>query len=125
MQKGVLLLMICIENHLGIIEISQEYFSYLIGNAVSSCYGVASMVKSGTRQGLRSVFSKRTFADEGIRVRSENGRLVVDLHICVIYGMNISEISKSIINKVRYTVEEATGLSVKKVNVYVDSMKSE
>lgn len=117
--------MIRIENHLGSIEISQEYFSYLIGNAVSSCYGVAGMVKSGTRQGLRSVFSKRSFADEGIRVRSENGRLVVDLHISVIFGMNIAEIAKSIVNKVRYTVEEATGLAVKKVNVYVDSMKAE
>lgn len=117
--------MIRIENHLGSIEIAQEYFAYLIGNAVSSCYGVAGMVKSGTRQGLRSVFTKKTFADEGIRVRSESGKLVVDLHICVIYGMNISEIAKSIVNKVRYTVEEATGLSVRKVNVFVDGMKSE
>ena len=117
--------MIRIDNHLGCIEISQEYFAYLIGNAVSSCYGVAGMVKNGTRQGLRSVFFKKTFADEGIRVRSENNKLVVDLHISVIYGMNISEIAKSIVNKVRYTIEEATGLSVKKVNVYVDGMKSE
>ena len=117
--------MIRIENHLGRIEIAQEYFEYLIGNAVSSCYGVAGMVKSGTRQGLRSVFTKKSFADEGIRVRSENGKLIVDLHICVIYGMNISEIAKSIVNKVRYTVEEATGLSVRKVNVFVDGMKSE
>ena len=117
--------MIRIENHLGTIEISQEYFAYLIGNAVSSCYGVAGMVKSGARQGIRSIFFNRTFADEGIRVRSENGRLVVDLHICVIYGMNIAEISKSIVNKVRYTVEEATGLSVKRVNVYIDGMKTE
>ena len=117
--------MIRIENHLGYIEISQEYFAYLVGNAVSSCYGVAGMVKSGTRQGLRSVFTKRSFADEGVRVRSENDKLVVDLHICVIYGMNISAIAKSIVNKVRYTVEEATGLSVKKVNVYVDGMKND
>lgn len=117
--------MIRIDNHLGSIEVSQEYFSYLIGHAVSSCYGVAGMVKSGTRQGLRSLFSKRTFADEGIRVRGEGEKLVVDLHICVIYGMNIAEISKSIVNKVRYTVEEATGLAVKKVNVYIDGMKAE
>lgn len=43
--------MIRIENHLGTIEISQEYFAYLIGNAASSCYGVAGMVKSGTQTG--------------------------------------------------------------------------
>lgn len=118
--------MIRIENRYGTIEVSQEYFRYLIGNAVSACYGVTAMVKSGPRQGLRSVlFNKRSFADDGIHVRSDGDRLVVDLHISVVYGMNISAIAKSIVNKVRYTVEEATGLAVKKVNVFVDSMKAE
>lgn len=117
--------MICIENHLGIIEISQEYFAYLIGNAASACYGVAGMVKSGTKQGIRSIFYRRSFADEGIRVHSDNDKLIVDLHISVMYGMNISAIAKSIVNKVRYVVEDATGLDVKKVNVFVDDMKSE
>ena len=117
--------MIGFETTLGVVEISQEYFAYLIGNAASSCYGVAGMVKSGTKQGIRSVFTKRSYADDGIRERSEGDKLIVDLHISVIYGMNISAIAKSIVNKVRYTVEEATGLDVKKVNVFVDGMKSE
>ena len=51
--------------------------------------------------------------------------LNVDLHIIVTYGLNISAIVKSIVNKVRYTVEDATGLEVHKVNVFVDAMKSE
>ena len=117
--------MIRIEDHLGTIDISQEYFADIEGYAASSCYGVAGMVKSGAKQGLRSLITRRSYADEGIRVRSENDRLVIDLHISVIYGMNISAIAKSIVNKVRYTVEEATGLQVKKVNVFVDGMKSE
>lgn len=117
--------MIRIENRYGTIEISQEYFRYLVGNAVSSCYGVAGMVRSGPRQGLRSILSRRAYADDGVRVRSEGDRLVVDIHIEVIYGMNIAAISKSIVNKVRYSIEEATGLSVKKVNVFVDGMKPE
>ena len=122
--------MVKIENHLGTIDISQEYFACLIGNTVSQCYGVAGMEKTGTRQGLRSLFSRRSFADQGIRVHSSPGdrgeadKLVVDLHIAVVYGMNISAIAKSIVGKVRYTVEEATGLDVKKVNVFVDGMKN-
>lgn len=123
-RKGELY-MICMENRYGTVEVSQEYFRFLIGNAVSSCYGVAGMVRSGPRQGLRSVLSRRTFADDGIHVRGDGDRLIVDIHIAVIYGMNISAIAKSIVNKVRYTVEEATGLSVKKVNVFVDGMKPE
>ena len=117
--------MIRIENRYGTIEISQEYFRYLVGNAVSACYGVAGMVRSGTRQGLRSLLSRRAYADDGVRVRGDGDSLVVDIHIEVIYGMNIAAISKSIVHKVRYSVEEATGLTVKKVNVFVDGMKPE
>ncbi len=117
--------MIRIENRYGTIEIAQEYFRYLVGNAVSSCYGVAGMVRSGTRQGLRSLVTRRAFADDGVRVRSNGDNLVVDIHIEVIYGMNIAAISKSIVHKVRYCIEEATGLTVKKVNVFVDGMKPE
>lgn len=58
-------------------------------------------------------------------VRHDTDGLSVDLHIIVTYGLNISVIVKSIVSKVRYTVEEATGLKVSKVNVFVDAMKNE
>jgi uncharacterized alkaline shock family protein YloU len=83
------------------------------------------MVRSGPKQGLRSMLSRRAYADDGVHVRAEGDRLIVDIHISVVYGMNIAAIAKSIVNKVRYTVEEATGLTVKKVNVFVDGMKPE
>lgn len=117
--------MIRMENQLGTVEITQEYFRYLIGNAVSDCYGVTAMVKTGARQGLRSIFSKRNYTDDGVNVRGDAGKLVVDLHISVIHGMNIPAIAQSIVHKVRFTVEEATGLQVKKVNVFIDNMKAE
>ncbi|HZJ77612.1 MAG TPA: Asp23/Gls24 family envelope stress response protein [Clostridia bacterium] len=115
--------MIRLENYLGIIEISHEYFSKLIGNAVSSCFGVAGMANSNARQGLRSVFrKKRSFVDKGVNVYKDGNGLSVDLHIVVTFGLNITAIVKSIVNKVRYVIEEATGLEVRKVNVYVDGM---
>ena len=114
--------MLKLENHLGMIEISEEYFANLIGHAVSECFGVSGMVSSGAVQGLRSTFSKEEFADKGVSVKSVKGNLVVDLHIAVTYGINIATVVKSIVNKVRYVTEEATGLEVSKVNVFVDEM---
>ena len=116
--------MIKLENHLGTIEISDQYFANLVGNAAASCYGVSKMVHHGVEQGVRSFF-RQDFPARGVHVRGNNSSLTVELHIMVIYGMNISEIVKSIVNKVRYTVEENTGINVKKVNVFVDSMKAE
>ena len=117
--------MIRIDNRYGTIEISQDYFRHIIGEAASSCYGVVGMVRKGTRKGLRAMLSRGAMVEDGVRVRNEGDRLVVDIHIEVVFGMNISAIAKSIVNKVRYTVEEATGLTVKKVNVFVDGIQPE
>lgn len=124
MKGGISL--VRLENHLGVIEISQPFFATLIGNAASSCFGVAGMANSNARQGLRSILNKGSnFVDQGISVKKDGSGLIVDLHIIVTYGLNISAICQSIVNKVRYTVEETTGLDVHKVNVFVDGMKSE
>lgn len=118
--------MVKIENYLGTVCVSQDYFSTLVGNAVTTCFGVAGMANGNARQGIRSFFFRnKNFIDKGVFVRMSGNSLVVDLHIIVIYGLNLSATVKSIVNKVRYTVEEATGLEVKKVNVYIDAMKSE
>ena len=69
--------MLKLENHLGVIEISEEYFANLIGHAVSECFGVAGMVSSGAVQGLRSALSKEEFLDKGVAVKAVNGKLVV------------------------------------------------
>ncbi|MDR1465360.1 MAG: Asp23/Gls24 family envelope stress response protein [Oscillospiraceae bacterium] len=118
--------MIRFENHMGLIEVSQEYFTQIVGHAASSCFGVAGMANSTKVQGLRAVLRrKKEYLDQGVRVYKEGNGLMVDLHIVVTYGLNISAIVRSIVNKVRYTVEQATGLEVKKVNVFVDGMLKE
>ncbi len=116
--------MIIQENPNGIVDVSNEYFSTLIGNAVSSCYGVSGMAPGNAAQGIASFFGHKRI-DHGVLVTAASGELSVDLHIEVTYGVNIAEIVKSIIKKVRYTVEEATGLSVASVNVFVDGMKTD
>lgn len=64
------------------------------------------------------------FPDKGVRVTEEGGKLVIELHIKVIYGINISAVVKSITHKVRYVVEDATGLQVKRIKVSVDDIVS-
>lgn len=115
--------MIRIENHLGKIEVLNSYFANLIGHAVSECFGVSGLVNSTPSQGLRSFLFKKEVPDKGVRVRNSGGELTIDLHIAVTYGVNISAIVKSIIHKVTYTVENACGLTVAKVNVYISDMK--
>ncbi len=116
--------MIKLENNLGIIEISEKYFSSIICKEISSCFGVADIaVNNAPRKGVRAIFDKfRHAGSNGIVVRKDGNGLSVDLHIIVTYGLNISATVKSIVNRVRYTVEQSTTLEVKRVNVFVDGM---
>lgn len=117
--------MIKFENHLGVIDISHEYFANLVGNAVVNCFGVAAMGNVSPQQSFIERIRRQEPVDKGIRVRVKNQKLVIDLHIIVSYGTNISAIVKSIMHKVRFTVEEKTGFEVSRVNVFVDGMKTE
>lgn len=116
------MVLVKIDSYLGTIEISNEYFSNLIGKSVSECFGVKGMVSSSATQKIRNFISKNEIQDKGVCVKNLDDKLVVDVHIEVSYGINISAIAKSIISKVRYVVEEKTGLLVSKINVYVDKI---
>jgi len=107
------------------IEVSNSYFANLVGHAASECFGVSGLVNSTPVQGLRSFLMRRELQDKGVRVRNAGGDLLIDLHITVTYGVNIAAIVKSIVHKVSYTVEAACGLTVAKVNVYVEDMKTQ
>ncbi len=118
--------MVTLQNPIGKITISPEYFTELIGNTVTSCFGVVSMNVSGIRETIYAAFTpkdKRTGA-YGVSVRFVKNKLVIDLHISLMYGVNMNAVVRSIINKVGYTVEQSTGIDVEKVNVFVDSIRA-
>ena len=114
--------MIAYETKTGTIEVSTEYFAKLIGNAASSCFGVAGMAPHG-KQKFRNLISKKDYTDNGVKISGNIDMINVDLHIIVAYGMNINAIAKSITHKVKYVVEETTGIKVGNVTVRIDGIK--
>ena len=116
--------MVKLKNHLGTIDISQNFFVNLVGATATSCFGVAGMAVSDPAQGFLSKILRGREDSRGVKIRNRNGKLTIDLHIIVTYGTNISAIVKSIMHKVSYTVEDVTGIQVDHVNVYVDGMRT-
>ena len=115
--------MITYETVNGTVTITNEYLTKLIGQAVTSCFGVAGMVPCGGKQKILGILSKKEQLDRGIAVKGDMNGIDIELHIIVSYGMNINAIAKSIVHKVKYVVSEATGITVNKVTVKVDGIK--
>jgi len=119
--------MVVLNNHLGSIGMSKRFFVALIGDALSDCFGVVDTNAGGVRQNIFEFlpFLKRgKYPDKGVNIKTAEDKIYIDLHITVLYGVNIASIVKSIQHKVTYVVEEQTGLTVGRVNVYVDAIKS-
>lgn len=115
--------MIAYETRLGKIDISEGYLSKLIGNEVTSCYGVVGMVPSNNKQKILGKLYKNEPIDTGIKVIGNSDSITVELHIIVTYGMNINAIAASITEKVKYVVKESTSITVDKVIVKIDGIR--
>ncbi len=114
--------MVTIENENGAILIAHDVFTYLAGDAATKCFGVKGMTVRSVSDGLVHLL-RREFMGKGVRVISlDDGSITVELHIGVDAGVNIPVICDSIKSEVRFKLESVTGVTVRRVDVYVDSM---
>ena len=125
LQKGAYD-MVRINTEEGVIRISGDVFTTLAGAAATSCFGVRGMAKKSASDGLVHLL-KREAMGKGVRVifHEEEGSISVELHIIVNTGVNIPVICDSISSAVRYKLTQATGVKVRNVDVFVDSVMPE
>lgn len=115
--------MITMENYLGKIGISEEYLTALISHTASKCFGVAALNSAEKKGGLLSVFKKADMkSKKGVKLSVKDDKITVVLHISVLFGVNIAAVTDSLSHKIRYTVEEKTGLKISKVSVFIDGI---
>ena len=117
--------MITTINPLGSISLSNDYFACLAAQAAQSCYGVAALTPAGAGEEIKSFILRGNQKNKGVRVSEEDGKLVIELHIMVGYGLNIQSIVASISHRVCHTVERSTGLKVARINICVDDIMSD
>lgn len=106
----------------GVITISSDVFTNITGAAATNCYGVKGMAIRSTTDGLVHLLRKESMA-KGVKViYNDDSTISLELHIIVDNGVNLVAVSRSIMSEVRYNVSRATGVEVKRVDIYVDSM---
>lgn len=113
-----------IKTGLGYIDITNEVMAGIAGFAASSCFGVKGMTTRSVSDGLYHLL-RRENQSHGVRVtEAPDGGVNINLHIAVEHGVNIAEVCRSIIREVRYHVERMTGIDVKNVDIYVESLRA-
>ncbi|MGE5397800.1 MAG: Asp23/Gls24 family envelope stress response protein [Chitinophagales bacterium] len=109
-------------NDLGKISVSRETIETIAGLATIECYGLVGMVPRKVSDGLSSILGIDSVR-KGVEARDTQDGLVVDVYIIVSYGTKISEVAGNVIQKVRYVLEQVTGIHVARVNVNVQGVR--
>jgi uncharacterized alkaline shock family protein YloU len=115
--------MLNISRKSGNISIDSEVFTYFAGEAATSCFGVKGMVACSKDGGPWQILKRETMS-KGVLVNydDENDSISLELHIGVDRGVNMAAVSASIIKEVKYKLESATGVPVKSVDVFIDTI---
>ena len=116
--------MVKIEQSNGTISITNEVFTNLAGDAATSCFGVKGMVGRSKDSGPFQLLRRESMSKGVNATFADDGSISLELHIAVDHGVNIASVCRSIMSEVRYHVERLTGVDVKNVDVYVESIRA-
>ncbi len=111
-----------INNKLGEIQISSDVIAMYAGMTAVECFGIVGMAAVSMKDGLVKLLKRESLA-HGINVEVEDSRLTIDFHVIVAYGVSICAVSDNLMATVKYKVEEFTGMSVEKINVFVEGVR--
>ncbi|MBQ6927669.1 MAG: Asp23/Gls24 family envelope stress response protein [Oscillospiraceae bacterium] len=117
--------MVNIKSDKGTISISSEVLTYLAGVAATSCFGVKGMIGRSKDGGAWQLLRRESMS-KGVTVHfDEDGAIALELHIGVDHGVNMSAVAKSIVNEVSYKLSQSTGVPVRRVDVFIDTIISD
>lgn len=112
-----------ITNEMGTIKITDEVVAIIAGIAAMEVPGVYGM-SGGIAGGIAEALGRKNLS-KGVKVEVGEKQAAIDLYLIVDYGCRIPEVSWSIQEKVKKSVEIMTGLNVVEVNIHVQGVNIE
>ena len=99
----------------GDVKISDSVVASIAGLAASEIAGVDSLSGNLTNEIVAKFGIKNN--SKGVKLEIDNGSVVADIFVNVIYGYAIPEVSAKVQEKLKQAIESMTGLSVIGVTV--------
>ena len=111
-----------IDSGLGQIIIDTDVIATYAGSVAVECFGIIGMAAVSMKDGLVKLL-KRESLTHGINVNIQDNHITIDFHVIVAYGISISAVADNLIENVKYKVEEFTGMTVDKINIFVEGVR--
>ena len=106
----------------GTLRVSNDCIADLAGYAALECYGVVGMAEIDEQAGVARLLPAFRLR-KGIDVSSASGRVVVDLHVIVEQGVNITSVVGNLTSSVRFLLKQITELGDVDVRVHIEGLR--
>ena len=108
----------------GNIIIEDGVIGKIAGISAMESYGIVGMASKNAADGLFELL-KFDHLSKGVTVKTENNKINIDLHVILEYGVRISTVGQNIIDRVKFNIENLTGLDVENIEVFVEGIRIE
>lgn len=106
----------------GEISIDSNVIAKYAGAAADECFGIVGMASISMKDGLAKLLRKDSIT-KGVNIEIINNEIKITFHVVVAYGVSINAVCDNLMDNVKYKVEEFTGLSIEKINIYVEGVQ--
>ena len=108
----------------GQIELTDEVIATVVGGAATEIFGVVGMAsKNAIKDNFQALLGKENFSKGVVVKTTEAGAIAVDVYTVLSYGTKISEVSKNIQERVKFSLGNQLGITTDTVNVYIQNIK--
>ena len=112
-----------LDTQYGKILIDEDVIATYAGSVAVECFGIVGMAAVNMKDGLVKLL-KRDYLTHGISVNIEDeNQITIDFHVIVASGVCIQTVSENLIETVKYKVESFTGMTINKINIYVEGVR--
>ena len=108
----------------GQIELTDEVIATVVGGAATEIFGVVGMAsKNAIKDNFQALLGKENFSKGVVVKTTKAGTIADDVYTVLSYGTKISEVSKNIQERVKFSLENQLGITTDTVNVYIQNIK--
>ena len=111
-----------INSELGSIVIDNSVIANIAGISATESHGIVGMASKNAADGIFELLKFENLS-KGIKVNTENNQINIELHVVLEYGVKISVVGQNIIERVKFNIENLTGLTIDNIEVLVEGIR--
>ncbi len=107
----------------GKINIAEDLIATIAGYAAMENYGIIGMCARTAGDAFVELFGRDSM-QKGVKIERVNDAQVdVSLHVALQYGVSLPAVAENTKKNVKYRIEDMTGVPVRNVNIFVESIR--